>query len=242
MSVGATTSILVHEIRERGIPITPLEATVMLLGIHEDTGSLTYPGTTAYDAEAAAFLMASGAEMEVLNQFLSRALTPAQRVVLDSLLDTLEVWDIHGQEVAVGWASAEEYIDSASVLTHYICEDLGYRVAIALVAMPERAAGGGSQPARRRGHRRGAQAHRRRRAPAGGGSRAARRDGRRHPATPARGAPRGGLAADARGRHRLGARCARSTRRPRWPRRDASWRPGATEDCRWWRTGGWWVS
>lgn len=138
MSVGATTSILVHEIRDRGIPITPLEATVMLLGIHEDTGSLTYPGTTAYDAEAAAFLMASGAEMEVLNQFLSRALTSAQRRVLDMLLDTLEVWDIHGQEVAVGTASADEYIDSASVLTHYICEDLGYRVAIALVAMPER--------------------------------------------------------------------------------------------------------
>ena len=138
MTVGATTSILVHEIRDRGIPITPLEATVMLLGIHEDTGSLTYPGTTAYDAEAATFLMASGAEMEVLNQFLSRALTPEQRAVLDMLLDSLEVWDIHGQEVAVGTAVAEVYIDSASVLTHYICEDLGYRVAIALVAMPER--------------------------------------------------------------------------------------------------------
>jgi tRNA nucleotidyltransferase (CCA-adding enzyme) len=110
----------------------------MLLGIHEDTGSLTYPGTTAYDAEAAEFLMGAGAEMEVLNQFLSRTLTPEQRAVLDELLDTLEVWDIHGQEVAVGTASASEYIDSASVLTHYICEDLGYRVAIALVSMPER--------------------------------------------------------------------------------------------------------
>ncbi|MBN1192948.1 MAG: CBS domain-containing protein [Coriobacteriia bacterium] len=138
MNVGATTSILVHEIRDRGIPITPLEATVMLLGIHEDTGSLTYPGTTAYDLEAATYLMASGAEMEVLNQFLSRTLSPEQRRVLDMLLDSLEVWDIHGQEVAVGRASVEEYIDSASVLTHYICEDLGYRVAIALVAMPER--------------------------------------------------------------------------------------------------------
>ncbi len=138
MDVGATTSILVHEIRDRGVPLTPLEATVMLLGIHEDTGSLTYPGTTAYDVEAAAFLMGAGAEMEVLNQFLSRALTPEQRTVLDGLLDTLEVWDIHGQEVAVGSASASEYIDSASVLTHYICEDLGYRVAIALVSMPER--------------------------------------------------------------------------------------------------------
>lgn len=137
-SVGATTSILVHEIRDRGIPITPLEATVMLLGIHEDTGSLTYPGTTAYDADAAAFLMAQGAEMEVLNQFLSRVLSEEQRAVLDQLLQTLEVWDIHGQEVAVGVAASDVYVDSASVLTHYICEDLGYRVAIALIDMPER--------------------------------------------------------------------------------------------------------
>lgn len=138
MAVGATTSILVHEIRDRGIPITPLEATVMLLGIHEDTGSLTYPGTTAYDAEAVTFLMGAGAEMEVLNQFLSRALTAEQRHILDMLLDSLEVWNVHGQEVAVGAAVAEEYVDSASVLTHYICEDLGYRVAIALIDMPER--------------------------------------------------------------------------------------------------------
>ena len=138
MSVGATTSILVHEIRDRGIPITPLEATVMLLGIHEDTGSLTYPGTTPYDAEAVTFLMGLGADLEVLNQFLARSLTPEQREVLDDLLDSLEVWNIHGQEVAVGTATTSAYVDSASVLTHYICEDLGYRVAIAVIAMPER--------------------------------------------------------------------------------------------------------
>ena len=138
MQVGATTSILAHEIHDRGIPLTPLEATVLLLGIHEDTGSLTYPGTTAYDAQAAAYLMAAGADMEVLNQFLSRALSTAQRLLLDQLLDGLEIWDIHGQEVAVGVARSDEYVDSASVLTHYICEDLGYRVAIALIEMPER--------------------------------------------------------------------------------------------------------
>jgi tRNA nucleotidyltransferase (CCA-adding enzyme) len=54
------------------------------------------------------------------------------------LLDSLEVWDIHGQEVAVGTATADAYVDSASVLTHYICDDLGYRVAIAIIDMPER--------------------------------------------------------------------------------------------------------
>jgi len=138
MDVGATTSILVHEIRERGIEVTPLEASAMLLGIHEDTGSLTYPNSTAYDAEAVVFLMNARADLEVVERFLARALTQGQRDLLDAVLDSLQVWDIHGQEVAVGVAVTDEYVDSASVLTHYICEDLGYRVALAVVRMPER--------------------------------------------------------------------------------------------------------
>jgi len=135
---GATTSILVHEIRARGIALAPLEASLMLLGIHEDTGSLTYPGTTAYDADAAAWLMATGADLEVVNQFLARALDDRQRDLLRQLESTLEIWDANGQQVAVGTAVSDEYVDSASVLTHYVVEDMGYRVAIALVQMPER--------------------------------------------------------------------------------------------------------
>lgn len=138
IEVGATTSILVHEIKQRGIELAPLEASVMLLGIHEDTGSLTYPNATAYDADAAAYLMAAGADMEVLNQFLSRALDPAQQRLLGQLQDTLEMWDVNGQQVAVGTAVAPEYVDSASVLTHYVVEDMGFRVAIGIVKMPER--------------------------------------------------------------------------------------------------------
>ncbi|MHB9003694.1 MAG: CBS domain-containing protein [Coriobacteriia bacterium] len=138
LEVGATTSILVHEIRDRGIPITPLEASVFLLGIHEDTGSLTYPGSTAYDADAAAYLMSVGADMEVLNQFLTRALNDQQQTLLAELQRNLEVWEVNGQQIAIGAAVAAEYVDSASVLTHYIVEDMGYRAAIALVQMPDR--------------------------------------------------------------------------------------------------------
>lgn len=138
MEVGATVSILVHEIRRRGIELTPMEASLMLLGIHEDTGSLTYPGTTAYDADAAAYLLAAGADLDVLNRFLSRTLTAAQRRLFDALLATLETWDVNGQTVAVGTASTEEYVDSASVVTHYLVEDLGYRVAFGVIEMPDR--------------------------------------------------------------------------------------------------------
>lgn len=135
---GATTSVLAHELRERGISVTPLEASVMALGIHEDTGSLTYPGSTAYDADALAFLMAQGADIEVVNQFLYRTLSPQQRELLDALTDSLEIWEVHGRKVAVGIAHAQHYVDSAGVVTHYIVEDLGHRVAVAVVQMPGR--------------------------------------------------------------------------------------------------------
>ncbi len=138
LPVGATTSILVHEIRRQGIPLTPLEASVMLLGIHEDTGSLTYPGSTAFDADAAAFLMGAGAELEVVNEFLSRTLDPRQRNLLEQLTSSLTVWDVNGQEIAVGVARTDDYVDSAGVLTHYVVEDMGYRAAVAVVRMPER--------------------------------------------------------------------------------------------------------
>ena len=138
LDVGATTSILVHEMKRRNIEPTPLEASLYLIGIHEDTGSLTYPNSTAYDADAAAWLMAVGADLEVVNRYLTRTLDPEQRALLAELERGLELWDINGQQIAVGVAHAEEYVDSASVLTHYVVEDMGFRVAIGIVQMPER--------------------------------------------------------------------------------------------------------
>lgn len=138
LEVGATTSILVHELHRQGASLTMLEASLLLLGIHEDTGSLTYPGTTAYDAEAVAYLMACGADLEVVNRFLLRALDAEQRRLLEELVASLAVWDVNGQAIAVGVARAPEYVDSASVLTHYIVEDMGHRAAVALVQMPGR--------------------------------------------------------------------------------------------------------
>jgi hypothetical protein len=127
---------VVHELHRQGIPLTHLEASVMLLGIHEDTGSLTYPGSTSYDAEAASYLMAAGADIEVVNQFLQRTLDATQRKLLEALTEHLEVWDVNGQQVAVGWACADDYVDSASVLTHYVVEDMGFRVAVGIISMP----------------------------------------------------------------------------------------------------------
>ncbi|MGW8271883.1 MAG: DHH family phosphoesterase, partial [Thermodesulfovibrionales bacterium] len=47
--VGATTTILTEIIRDRKIGIDPMEATILCLGVYEETGSMRYPSTTERD-------------------------------------------------------------------------------------------------------------------------------------------------------------------------------------------------
>ena len=57
---GALTTTLVGILAEREIAVSPLEATVFALGIHEDTGSLTYPSATQRDADALSWCLRHG--------------------------------------------------------------------------------------------------------------------------------------------------------------------------------------
>ncbi|MCB0064605.1 MAG: DHH family phosphoesterase, partial [Caldilineaceae bacterium] len=51
-AVGANTTLLVEKLMDQRYELTPVEATLLALGIHEDTGSLTYAGTTHRDVRA----------------------------------------------------------------------------------------------------------------------------------------------------------------------------------------------
>src|SRR6185369_12388513 len=54
---GSTTTIITSLLMQRGTEVSPYEATLMMLGIHEDTGNLTFPSTTGEDYAAAAWLL-----------------------------------------------------------------------------------------------------------------------------------------------------------------------------------------
>jgi tRNA nucleotidyltransferase (CCA-adding enzyme) len=108
--VGSATTLLVERIRSRGIEIDDVEATLFALGIHEDTGSLTYAGTTARDAEALAWLLRAGVSLRVLNRFLKHGLVPAQRAVLAQLLRAATTEWIGGIGVAFAVVDLERQL------------------------------------------------------------------------------------------------------------------------------------
>jgi tRNA nucleotidyltransferase (CCA-adding enzyme) len=59
---GACSTLLVEKIQKANLELSSLEATMLLLGIYEDTGSLGYSNTTPRDARAVAFLLEHGAD------------------------------------------------------------------------------------------------------------------------------------------------------------------------------------
>ena len=120
--VGATTTLFVEEIREKELPLAPIEATLLLLGIYEDTGSLSYMTTTARDVHAAAFLLEAGASLAVVNDFLHHPLTAEQRTLYQKLLERVQTVDVCGHAIAIAAARADQYTEEVSTLAHQIRE------------------------------------------------------------------------------------------------------------------------
>ena len=71
--VGSTSTLIVEEMRRRGLGCTAEEADLLLLGIYEDTGSLTYATTGPRDFEAVLWLLAHGGDLAAV-----RASAPAR--------------------------------------------------------------------------------------------------------------------------------------------------------------------
>jgi tRNA nucleotidyltransferase (CCA-adding enzyme) len=99
--VGSATTLLVEEMRQRDIVVDPMEATLFALGIHVDTGSLRYSGSTARDATALAWLLGSGARLAVINRYAEPPFTDGQRRALAAVLEMLRVERIGGARVGI---------------------------------------------------------------------------------------------------------------------------------------------
>jgi tRNA nucleotidyltransferase (CCA-adding enzyme) len=112
---GAQSTSMLHILLERGFPISPLEATIFALGIHEDTGSLTYPRTTVRDAEMLAVCMRLGASLPLIEHFLHSSLTEEQRDLFMQLIDSVQTVTVRGQTVHLVSFETPEYVDGLSV-------------------------------------------------------------------------------------------------------------------------------
>jgi len=135
---GALTTTLVGILAERELEPTPLEATAFALGIHEDTGSLTYPTTTQRDVDALAWCLRHGARQDLVATYLHVPLQDEERELLQHLLEAIEPLDADGDEVLLAALRWPQYVEGVSNLAHKIVDLTDARALVLLVEMEGR--------------------------------------------------------------------------------------------------------
>ena len=136
--VGASTTLLVERLRELKIKLTPFDATLLALGIYEDSGCLTYAGTSAADAECVAFLLKQGADLARIIDFINPKMSEQQVKLLELLLSQSRSIMISGAKVVIAQANLTRYLDGLATLTRKLLDIEGADAAISVVEMRDR--------------------------------------------------------------------------------------------------------
>src|SRR5919197_4714698 len=135
---GSIVTTMLKLLLERGARISPMHATAFALGIHEDTGSLTYSSTTQRDIEALAACLRLGANQELLGRHLRGPLQPEQRELLRRLDATRSQREVAGLRTITATARADGYVEDVSTLVSRIGEVADWDVLVLAVAMDRR--------------------------------------------------------------------------------------------------------
>jgi CBS domain-containing protein len=120
--VGATTTLLVRELKSKRRILTPMQATLLLAGIYEDTGNLSFPSTRPEDAHAAGWLLERKADLNILNRFMKPAYSEKHRAVLFQMLQHARPIRIRGHSIGIHQVNIDGHVDSLAVIMHMYLE------------------------------------------------------------------------------------------------------------------------
>jgi tRNA nucleotidyltransferase (CCA-adding enzyme) len=115
--VGASTTIVVEQLQQANITLTTAEATVMALGIHVDTGSLTFELSTARDALALGWLMQQGASLATINEYIEPGLSPQLQQLLQTALEQIQYSSVQDKTIAWVTVKTDKFVPGLSSLT-----------------------------------------------------------------------------------------------------------------------------
>lgn len=133
---GATCTVVAWELQRRGLKPDPLTASLLLLGIYEDTGGLTYQDTRTADAQAVAWLLSQGARLDWVRTYVLRPLEPAQLELLNTLVAGAMEHNLGGVRVVVTMARLSEQVEEAAYVVHRYAEIFDLPVVIAVLEAP----------------------------------------------------------------------------------------------------------
>ena len=135
---GATVTLLIRQLKKERKLITPIQATLFLAGIYEDTGNLTFPSTTAEDAYAAGYLLEHKADLNIISTFLRPAYGEKQKNILFKMLETAGRTKINGHTVSISKIEVRGHVDSLAVVVRMYMEIVNVDVTFGIFSDSDR--------------------------------------------------------------------------------------------------------
>lgn len=129
---GATITLMTEQIRKEGKKPTPIQATLFLAGIYEDTGGMTFPSTTASDAYATGYLLSQNADLTVINSFLKPAYNAEQKNILFEMLKSAERIRVNQHTISCNILEVEGHVGNLSVVVNMYREIVNVNAAFGI--------------------------------------------------------------------------------------------------------------
>jgi tRNA nucleotidyltransferase (CCA-adding enzyme) len=131
-TVGANITLMLRQLGNRQVELTPIHASLFLAGLYEDTGNLTFSSTTPEDAQAAAFLLERGADLKILNAFVTPVYSRKQKDLLFEMLQTANRIKLNDWTVSINQLRVEDHVENLGYLVQMVRQVLNVDAAFGL--------------------------------------------------------------------------------------------------------------
>ena len=136
--IGATITLIVRRLRKEKKVLTPIQATLFLAGLYEDTGNLSFSSSKAEDAYAAAYLLECKADLNIVNSVLRPAYGEKQRDILFAMLQSAQRKIIKGFKVSLNRVDLAGHVQGLSIVVNMYRDIVNVDAAIGIFLVKER--------------------------------------------------------------------------------------------------------
>jgi len=146
IETGSASAIIALQIKAKGIPISPFEATIMAMGIHEDTGSFLFSSTSQQDFDAASFLLSQGMDVVSVSNYMhgdnlrgarNSPLSEEANNVYHQFLQSLKMFTIGDCELYTVVATSDAEVKNFSSVVDYVKEQQNAKAIFGIGIFPK---------------------------------------------------------------------------------------------------------
>jgi len=135
---GANITLMIRALKQQHKILSPIQATLFLMGLYEDTGNLTFSSTLAEDARAAAYLLDRKADLKILSTFLRQAYGKQQKDTLFKMIQKGSRNDVAGFNVSIVSMDIIGHIPNLSMVVQMYREIVNVDAAFGIFQDAER--------------------------------------------------------------------------------------------------------